>query len=591
LEADTRGRGAQKVTTAATAPGTTFPATAEVTAGRRGERASRAAVVGLRRLTGYLAPSLAGITIAVAFLCLSLTPSLLPRTWLTQGVISGLSSATGYLLGVAGGWAIARVIRRQPSARARRIAWRAVTAVSVPLVAVSLFQSSLWQRDIYRLMDQRPPARPTYSGVLVLAVLICASLVALARALRLAARTLAELLARWIPATAARLLGTGLVVLLVAGLLNNVVFDGAMRMAVSTSESVNDAIVPGLDPPTSPTRSGSPTSLVSWSSLGSQGRAFVAGGPSTAQLQRFSGGPPVPPVRVYAGLGSASTVAAEAALAVRELWRTGGFSRKVLCVIVTTGTGWVDPSAAAALEYLYNGDTALVAMQYSYLPSWISFAVEQNRVAQAGRELFNEVYAVWSTLPPLTRPKLLVFGESLGSLGAEAAFADLGDLRRRVDGALWVGPTSANSLWNRFEERRDRGSSQVLPSYQHGDTVRFAGSVADLEQPSGLWGTPRVVYLQHSSDPITWWSPQLLVRRPDWLRERRGADTLPAMRWYPFVTFWQVTADLLGAREAPPGHGHRYDSETAAAWAAIAAPSGWTAQDTARLVARIDRRG
>ena len=60
------------------------------------------------------------------------------------------------------------------------------------------------------------------------------------------------------------------------------------------------------------------------------------------------------------------------------------------------------------------------------------------------------------------------------------------------------------------------------------------------------------------------------------------------MRWYPFVTFWQVTADLLFATDAPYGHGHRYGGELATAWAAILRPAGWTARDTARLSALID---
>src|SRR6266540_2982148 len=132
-------------------------------------------------------------------------------------------------------------------------------------------------------------------------------------------------------------------------------------------------------------------------------------------------------VRVYAGLASAPSLADRATLAVRELVRTGAFSRKVLCVVFTTGTGWVDPRAASSLEYMYNGDSALVGMQYSTLPSWISFAVEREKSTAAARELFNRVYAQWSTLPPGQRPKLLVFGESLGSYGGEGAFSGIED--------------------------------------------------------------------------------------------------------------------------------------------------------------------
>jgi uncharacterized membrane protein len=232
----------------------------------------------------------------------------------------------------------------------------------------------------------------------------------------------------------------------------------------------------------------------------------------------------------------------------------------------------------------------VVAIQYSVLPSWLSFAVERKKAEQAGRELFNQVHAAWATLPATARPKLVTFGESLGSLGGEAAFDGLENLLRRVDGVVWAGPTEANGLWSQLVADRDSGSPQIRPVYQQGRTVWFASSAADLTNPPGAT-PPRVVYLHHASDPITWWSPDLLVRRPDWLHEKRGSDVLPAMRWYPFVTFWQVTADLLFADDAPFGHGHHYGGEFAEAWAAILEPPGWTADDTARLSALIDRAG
>ena len=183
---------------------------------------------------------------------------------------------------------------------------------------------------------------------------------------------------------------------------------------------------------------------------------------------------------------------------------------------------------------------------------------------------------------------LLTFGESLGSYGGESAFTGLDDLVRRVDGALWAGPTHANPLWGRVVARRDDGSTQVRPVVQDGHTVRVATRPSDLTSPAQPWPSPRIVYLNHASDPVTWWSPSLLVHKPDWLREKRGPDVLPAMRWYPFVTFWQVTADLMFADQAPPGHGHHYGGELAAAWAVIAPPAGWTDTDTARLSSLID---
>lgn len=58
------------------------------------------------------------------------------------------------------------------------------------------------------------------------------------------------------------------------------------------------------------------------------------------------------------------------------------------------------------------------------------------------------------------------------------------------------------------------------------------------------------------------------------------------MQWYPFVTFWQVTADLI-VSSAVPGYGHHYGPETPAAWAAIPHPPGWTSADTASLTASL----
>ena len=55
------------------------------------------------------------------------------------------------------------------------------------------------------------------------------------------------------------------------------------------------------------------------------------------------------------------------------------------------------------------------------------------------------------------------------------------------------------------------------------------------------------------------------------------------MVWLPFVTFWQVTADLVFAVNVPDGHGHKYETDHADGWAEVTQPPGWTDADTARL--------
>jgi uncharacterized membrane protein len=54
-------------------------------------------------------------------------------------------------------------------------------------------------------------------------------------------------------------------------------------------------------------------------------------------------------------------------------------------------------------------------------------------------------------------------------------------------------------------------------------------------------------------------------------------------RLIPFVTFWQVTADLPFSTGVPAGHGHKYTSEYADAWNAVLRPVGITGQDLASL--------
>jgi uncharacterized membrane protein len=528
--------------------------------------------------------SQSGVCLAALLVSISLTPSLLPRTWLVQGVISGISACAGYAIGAGVGWMAAVWLKVRPGAVTRRRAWVALAASGGCLLAVSTVQGSRWQRDLHRLMGEPAPSRWSYLAVLILTTLLLAVLIALVRVVRATARLLAGPLSRWMPSGAARITACCAVVLLLLALANRIVLDAA-GSAAATLNRVGTA---ATAPPTGTYRSGGPASVVSWSSLGLQGRAFVSGGPTVTQLRAFNGTQPREPVRVYVGLDAAPTLAARAALAVRELKRTDAFSRKVLVVVTATGTGWINPHAAAALEYLYNGDTALVAIQYSKLPSWLSFLTERSSVEDAGRVLFNQVYDEWGTRPAASRPKLLAFGESLGSLGSEAAFRDISDIRARTDGALWVGPTNANPLWSGFVDRRDRDSTEVRPVFQGGATVRFATGIPDLSTPPPGALRPRVVYLQHGSDPIVWWSPALLIHRPDWLREHRAPDVLPAMRWYPFVTFWQVTGDLAYAAYARPGHGHNYRAETVAAWATMIAPPGWSDADTARLIVEVN---
>ncbi|WP_256673740.1 alpha/beta hydrolase [Nocardia cyriacigeorgica] len=514
---------------------------------------------------------------------LSLTPSLLPRGPLFQGVVTGAAAAFGYGLGLLAAAIIRWMLHREQARPTRAVTHWALAALAVVGTVLVLIWFAGWQDELRTLMGVSGLSVWAYPVIVLVAIVVFVVVIAVSRTVVAVTGRVARLLARVLPRRIAIVVGAVLVAVVAVAVLDGVVANGAMSVLNNTFAAVNQETDADNPPPTVPERSGGPGSLVTWDSLGRQGRIFVGNGPTVEQLSEFNHRPAMIPIRTYTGLASAETVREEAELAVAELDRTGGFDRAVIGVATTTGTGWINPSTASALEFLYNGDTALVSMQYSYLPSWLSFLVDQERARKAGQALFEAVYARWSTMPENDRPKLVVFGESLGSFGGEAAFSGIQDLTSRTDGALFVGPTSNNVVWGDVTTRRDPGTPQVLPIFQDGRTVRFVARPADLERPTSDWPGPRVVYLQHGSDPITWWTPGLALREPDWLREPRAEDVLDSTRWIPIVTFLQVSADMAVSTNVPDGYGHTFHAAIADSWAAILPPPGWTPADTERL--------
>jgi len=536
------------------------------------------------RTRHYLASfSTAGLTGALICYCLSLTPSLLPRVWILQAVMSGITTVIGYAIGALIGWLLRLLVPWSPGPAVRRAGHWTLAFAAVLLIPLFGFLGAGWQHEIRELVEASQPSEATYFLVVIVSILIAAAILELGRGIRSLVRIIARQLRRFVPHRAATALSMLVVILILGFLATGVLPRAFFAVANSVFGGADSGTAPGISEPLNLLRSGSPESLVPWSTLGRQGRTFVDTGPTQAEISKFTGTAAMEPIRVYVGLKSAPSLAAESALAVREMERTGAFTRKVIVVATTTGTGWLNPAMIDPLEYMYGG-AAVVAMQYSFLPSWISFLVDKAPAQEAGRDLFDAVYDTWHRLPVGQRPLLVVFGESLGSFGGEAAFSGAEDIRDRTSGVLWVGPTNSNTLWSRFTAQRDPGSPEWQPVYQGGSTVRFVTSAAQLEAPAPGWERPRVVYLQNTSDPIVWWSWQLAFHEPDWLRGTRPPDVSSAMHWYPLVTFWQVVADLALSTAVPAGHGHSYGMlQGAAAWAAIIPPPGWTNARTTEL--------
>ena len=266
------------------------------------------------------------------------------------------------------------------------------------------------------------------------------------------------------------------------------------------------------------------------STLGVEGEDFLRDRPKASTIGAVTGRPAQMPVRVYVGRDAATTPQARAALAVRELDRTGGFRRAAVLISVPTGSGWVNPAAASALEYLYGGDIATVVVQYAAAPSWVAYLRGGEGVQASTRALTDAIRARLNRIPAGQRPRLLAYGESLGAWGGLRAYdgvdgGDGGDgggvgqglgMARRTDGALWAGIPGS------LPDRSPRGTRTLV----------------------------------HSDDPVPAWSLPLMLHE---------SSAWPA-RWLPVVSFWQATGDVISALKVPSGFGHRYGSELVDAW-------------------------
>lgn len=547
---------------------------------------------------GLIRLDFVGVAFGALFFCLSLTPSLLPRDWLFQGLIGGINASIGYAIGVV----IAKGLRRfvlhgrswwPPPKRVQYWLKGGTVVLSGAASLLMLIPAAAWQRQVSELMGVPGPETPAYLRTVLASLVVGGTCVAVSRVVIDAIKVLArKFIRRWhVHQEVALAIGTTIVVIVIVTLINGVLYRGFLAGANRLFQPQNSDTREGVSQPLQPERSGSPTSSASWDSLGYQGRNFVATGPHADELTRVNGTPAKEPIRVYAGLETADSDAGRMDVILRELERTDAYDREVLIIVPTTGTGWVNPVAARAIETMYNGDTAMVAVQYSYLPSWISFLGDREKSMDSGRLLVDSVHDRWTRLPEGERPKLVLYGESLGSIAGQAAFPWLPDIARMdFSAVLWVGPPHESPLWSGLVQRRDPGTTEVAPRYDNGRTVRFsqAGDGDDIERTADpTWDGTRVLFLQHSSDPIVWWSPDLLFSRPDWLIEPPGADRTSSMRWYPIVTFWQVSADMTNAVSVPGGHGHNYGNAVLDGWAAVAPPDGWTPADTERVRAAM----
>jgi uncharacterized membrane protein len=341
---------------------------------------------------------------------------------------------------------------------------------------------------------------------------------------------------------------------------------GAYNAAIASIGRANEKVEPAYSTaPESPLVSGSSESLSNFAELGQQGRRYVTDVVTPGMIEDVLGEPAVAhPIRTYVGFNSIPLYGSgRAELALDELERTGAFNRSYLLLVSPTGTGWVDQTAVEAAEFLARGDIATCCVQYGRFPSFL--AVQKVGLGRVQFRLL--LWGIRQRLrgrAPEDRPKVLVFGESLGAWTSSDVVMSQGITgfdHYGVDRALWLG-LPALAKWSR--NGMATGSNDLVPEgtvgvFDHHDQL---AALSDEEHDR-----LRAVILSHDNDPIASLRPEVMIREPDWLLGERGRNVPEDMSWVPINSFWQVMIDAANAMVTVPGEfgsfGHDYRGDTA----------------------------
>ena len=311
--------------------------------------------------------------------------------------------------------------------------------------------------------------------------------------------------------------------------------------------------------------SGGPGSLVSWDSLSREGRRHVSTVLPARLIEQVMGEPAAAePIRIFVGLESAPTEYERRDLVLGELQRTGAFDRELLMVISPTGTGYVNYVAVEAAEYMTRGNIASVAMQYSLRPSALSL----DRVAEGRlqyRMLIDAIHNQLAGRPAARRPRVVIFGESLGAWTSQDAFEHRGTqglIDAGIDRAIWIG-TPYMSKWKQEALGGDRPDidRSLLGCFNDFGQLQALGREARERL--------RYVMVTHDNDGVACFGPDLLVRAPDWLGPpaTRPATVPKTERWQSPTTFVQTLIDMKNSANVIPGQfeakGHDYRADLA----------------------------
>ena len=318
------------------------------------------------------------------------------------------------------------------------------------------------------------------------------------------------------------------------------------------------------EPPQAPQITGSPASGLPWHLMTREGARWLSGTLPPAAINEVMGTTDaMQPIRVYASLDVADNDEHRAEILLREIDRTRALERKHFALFSPTGSGYVNYVANETFEYLTGGNCASAAIQYSVLPSALSLNRVTTGTAQTEMVMRGIVERLLA-MPKTKRPRIFLFGESLGSQVSEEMFAGTGILGLAgtgIDAALWIGTPSATKWRKELWGQRTIGER---PGVGPG-AAYLPRTINDWRQlPESERSKVRYLLLQNGDDPIPkFWAP-LAWRRPDWLgpEDIRPIGSPRGTSWVPGMTFLTTFFDMQNALSPTPGTfsegGHDY---------------------------------
>ncbi|WP_336619285.1 alpha/beta-hydrolase family protein [Gordonia alkanivorans] len=203
-----------------------------------------------------------------------------------------------------------------------------------------------------------------------------------------------------------------------------------------------------------------------------------------------------------------------------------GLEARAVIVAVPTGSGWVDPAAVTGFVDRFGADVRILVLPYADVPSWQAFISDDAAATESSIALVREVAEVLQGRPAGDRPLLVLYGQSLGAVGADAA-------------RTWL------------EDRHPGLLAETVLTAPPAETVAAESD------------SPRVV-VANRTDPVIRWSLSSLWRpatTPD--GTVLGGPRVPQAPWLPVISFLQTSVDLLAALDGPTGVGHRYGVDQA----------------------------